>query len=75
MKIRHDNWHNIKRMQFNLIYYGKFSYLDTQSMSLKEMNTLTDILVETKQLEQEQQEKARKQAEENRKNSVSRKRR
>lgn len=49
---------SIRSKQFDLVYYGKFSYDDTREMTLTELDWFYNKLLETKKSEKEAHDKA-----------------
>ena len=52
----------IEKQQFQMVYFGKFSYQDTEDMSVEERRRIYDILYEQKKTEKEEYEKAVREA-------------
>lgn len=54
---RFEAWESIVRQQFDMVYVGKFTYEDTESMSPHERKTLYAMLFEQKKAEKEAAQK------------------
>lgn len=66
---RTRHWNDVVKQQFQLSYYGKVSYTESQEMSIHEREYMFGLLLEQKQAEKKAQEEARQAAEAARKNA------
>ena len=67
-EVRMLSFKNIMREQFQLAYFGKISYGDSNTMSVLERHTMYSILAEQKKEEKKAQEEALKASKEKSKN-------
>ena len=67
-EVRMLSFRNIMREQFQLAYFGKISYGDSNTMSVLERHTMYSILTEQKKEEKKEQEEALKASKEKSKN-------
>ena len=55
-------YQNITSQQFQMVYYGKFTWTDTDNMSITERNVAYNLLYEQKKAEKENYEKQMREA-------------
>lgn len=67
-EVRMLSFRNIMREQFQLAYFGKISYGDSNTMSVLERHTMYSILAEQKKEEKKAQDEALKSSKEKSKN-------
>lgn len=65
---RSRHWEEVVKQQFQLAYYGKVSYTESQDMPIHEREFMFGLLLEQKALEKKAHEDAVRAAEEARKN-------
>lgn len=65
-KYRSTKLQNITKQQFQMVYYGKFTWTDTENMSLPEREMVYHILYEQKKEEKENYEKQMQEAQQKR---------
>lgn len=70
---RTRHWNDVVKQQFQLSYYGKISYEESQEMSIHEREYMFGLLLEQKAAEKKAQEEARQAAEAARKNAAQHK--
>lgn len=66
---RTRHWNDVVKQQFQLSYFGKVSYEESQEMSIHEREYMFGLLLEQKAAEKKAQEEARKAAETAHKNT------
>lgn len=59
LQYRRARWENVIKQQFQLAYFGKIDYSDTQDMPVFEREYLFHLLVEQKDAEAKQMEDAK----------------
>lgn len=66
---RTRHWNDVVKQQFQLSYYGKISYTESQEMPIHEREYMFGLLLEQKAAEKKAQEEAQKAADAARKNA------